>query len=109
MAFAKAAAQSRKTSLYKYFAKISKTKNTIQLPVPMMNILNGGKHAEKSTDLQEFMIVPVGAKTFKEALRYGTEVFHSLKKILKARGLNVSVGDEGGYAPSLPSNEAALE
>jgi len=75
----------------------------------MMNILNGGKHAENSTDLQEFMIMPVGAKTFAEALRYGAEVFHTLKKILHARGLNTSVGDEGGYAPSLPSNEAAIE
>jgi enolase len=81
----------------------------MRLPVPMMNILNGGKHAENSTDLQEFMIMPVGAPSFSEALRYGAEVFHVLKKILASRGLNTSVGDEGGFAPSLSSNEAALE
>lgn len=109
MAFSRAAAMSSKTSLYKYFTKISKTKNTVQLPVPMMNILNGGKHAEKSTDFQEFMIMPVGAKSFKEALRMGAEVFHSLKKILHDKGLATTVGDEGGFAPSLPSNEAAIE
>lgn len=109
MAFAKADAKSKKVSLYKYFNKISKTGNTIQLPVPMMNILNGGKHAEKSTDFQEFMIMPIGAKSFKEALRYGTEVFHSLKKILHNRGLTTTVGDEGGFAPSLSSNEEAIK
>ncbi len=109
MAFSRAAAMSSKTSLYKYFTKISKTKNTVQLPVPMMNILNGGKHAEKSTDFQEFMIMPVGTKSFKEALRMGAEVFHSLKKILHDKGLATTVGDEGGFAPSLPSNEAAIE
>jgi enolase len=79
------------------------------LPVPMMNIINGGKHAENSTDLQEFMIMPVGAKNFAEALRMGAETFHALKKILKGKGLNVSVGDEGGYAPALPNNEAAIQ
>jgi enolase len=109
MAFAKATAKSQKTPLYKYFAKISKTKNSIQLPVPMMNILNGGKHAENSTDLQEFMIMPIGAKSFSKALQMGAEVFHTLKKILHDRHDNTSVGDEGGFAPSLPSNEAALE
>lgn len=109
LAFAKAMAQSEHKTLYGYFKNISKSTRKTFLPTPMMNILNGGKHAENSTDLQEFMIVPVGAKTFAEALRYGTEVFHALKKILKSRGLNTSVGDEGGYAPSLPSNEAALE
>lgn len=109
MAFAKAAAASQKTPLYKYFNKISKTKNTIQLPVPMMNILNGGKHAEKSTDFQEFMIMPVGAKSFKEALRCGAEIFHALKKILHDRGLSTTVGDEGGFAPSLGANEEALK
>ncbi len=108
MAFAKAAAVSEKKPLWKYFKDVSKTK-TISLPVPMMNILNGGKHAENSTDLQEFMIMPTGAKSFKQALQWGTEVFHELKKILKSRKLNTSVGDEGGYAPSLPSNEAAIE
>lgn len=108
MAFAKAMAHSQRKTLYGYFKTISKSKGTF-LPTPMMNILNGGKHAENSTDFQEFMIVPIGAKTFAEALRYGTEVFHALKKILKSRGLSTSVGDEGGFAPSLPSNEAALE
>ena len=109
MAFSKAMANSQKISLYKYFAKISKTKNTIQLPVPMMNILNGGKHAENSTDFQEFMIMPIGAKSFKEALRYGAEIFHSLKKILHSRGLATTVGDEGGFAPALASNEEAIK
>ncbi len=109
MAFSKAAAVSAKTPLYKYFNKVAKTGNTIQLPVPMMNILNGGKHAEKSTDFQEFMIMPVGAKSFKEALRYGTEVFHTLKKLLHDRGLSTTVGDEGGFAPALASNEEAIK
>lgn len=109
LAFAHAAAKSQSTPLYKYFNKIAKTKNTVQLPVPMMNILNGGKHAENSTDFQEFMIMPIGAKSFSDALRMGAEVFHTLKKILHAKGLNTSVGDEGGFAPSLPSNEAAVE
>jgi enolase len=95
--------------LYKYFKDIAKTGNAVCLPVPMMNIINGGKHALNSTDLQEFMIMPTGAKTFAEALRYGAEVFHALKKILAERGLNTSVGDEGGYAPSLPGNSAAIE
>ena len=109
MAFAHAVAKSEKISLYKYFKKISKTGNEMVLPVPMMNIINGGKHAEDSTDLQEFMIMPVGAKSFKEALRMGAETFHALKKILKSKNLNVSVGDEGGYAPSLPNNEAVIQ
>ena len=109
MAFSKATAQSQKISLYKYFAKIAKTKNPIQLPIPMMNILNGGKHAENSTDFQEFMIMPIGIKSFKEALRCGAEIFHSLKKILHDRGLATTVGDEGGFAPSLSSNEEAIK
>ncbi len=109
MAFAKASAQSQGVPLYRYFSKIAKTKNAVQLPVPMMNILNGGKHAENSTDLQEFMIMPVGAPSFREALRYGAEVFHALKKILHTRKFNTSVGDEGGFAPSLPNNEAAIQ
>jgi len=109
MAFAKASAASMKKPLYMYFKQIGKTGSPVQLPVPMMNILNGGKHALNSTDLQEFMIMPVGAPSFAEALRWGTEVFHALKKILIARGLNTSVGDEGGYAPSLPSNAAAID
>jgi enolase len=109
LAFARAAAVSMKKPLYKYFKDIAKTGNAVCLPVPMMNIINGGKHALNSTDLQEFMIMPTGAKTFTEALRYGAEVFHALKKILAERGLNTSVGDEGGYAPSLPGNSAAIE
>ncbi len=79
------------------------------MPVPMMNILNGGEHADNSVDLQEFMILPVGATNFREAVRYGAEVFHALKKVLHKRGLNTAVGDEGGFAPDLPSNEAAIE
>lgn len=108
MAFSKAVAASEKKPLWKYFKDISKTKE-VMLPVPMMNILNGGKHAENSTDLQEFMIMPLGAKSFSEALRWGAEIFHELKKILKAKKLNTSVGDEGGYALSLGSNEAAIQ
>lgn len=109
MAFAKAAATEKKQPLHAYFKQVGKTGLPVRLPVPMMNIINGGKHAENSTDLQEFMIFPAGAPSFKEALRYGTEVFHALKKILAVRGLGTNVGDEGGYAPALPSNEAAIE
>ena len=109
MAFARTAAQCENKALYRYFAEIANTGKPMQMPVPMMNVLNGGKHAENSTDLQEFMIVPAGATTFHEALRFGAETFHALKKILAAKKLNTSVGDEGGYAPSLPSNEAALQ
>ncbi|MDQ3076988.1 MAG: phosphopyruvate hydratase [bacterium] len=108
LAFAHATAQSQKKPLFKYFKEISKTKE-MRLPLPMMNILNGGKHALNSTDLQEFMIMPVGAKSFAHALQMGAETFHALKKILASRGLNTSVGDEGGFAPSLPKNEAAIE
>lgn len=109
MAFARALALAKNQPLYQYFADIGHTGKHMELPVPMMNILNGGKHAEHSTDLQEFMIVPLGAPTFREALRYGVEVFHVLKKILAERGLATTVGDEGGYAPELGSNEKALE
>jgi enolase len=109
MAFAHASAKSQKKPLYKYFKEIGKTGFPMRMPVPMMNIINGGRHAENSTDLQEFMIMPIGAGTFAEALRYGAETFHALKKILKGRKLNVSVGDEGGYAPSLPNNESAIQ
>ena len=109
MAFSHAKAKSEKIPLYEYFRNVSGTKEKMRLPVPLMNVLNGGKHAENSTDLQEFMIVPLGAPSFKEALRYGAETFHALKKILSAKKLNTSVGDEGGYAPSLPNNEAAIE
>jgi enolase len=83
--------------------------STYQMPVPMMNIINGGVHADNSVDLQEFMILPVGAASLREAVRYGTEVFHSLAGVLRGRGLNTAVGDEGGFAPDLPSNEAAIE
>ncbi len=85
------------------------TSDTLSLPVPMMNIINGGAHANNSIDMQEFMILPVGMPSFKEALRCGTEVFHALKSVLSKRGLNTSVGDEGGFAPDLPSNESAVE
>ena len=109
LSFAHAAAKSGGIPLYEYFHTISETKEKTILPRPMMNILNGGKHAENSTDIQEFMIVPVGAPTFKEALRYGAETFHALKKILESKKMNTNVGDEGGYAPTLPSNESAIK
>ncbi len=109
LAFSHAMAHSEQKTLYQYFADTAHTANLIRLPVPMMNILNGGKHAEQSTDLQEFMIVPIGAPSYKEALRYGAEIFHTLKKMLTSWKLSTSVGDEGGFAPSLPTNEAALE
>lgn len=109
LAFAKAEAKTQRIPLYNYFAKIGQTGRPMCLPVPMMNILNGGKHAADSTDLQEFMIMPVGAKSFAEALRFGAETFQSLKKILAARSLNTSVGDEGGFAPKLSSNREAIE
>ena len=109
MAFSHAAAKSQKKPLYKYFADIAKTGKPMSLPLPMMNILNGGKHAEKSTDLQEFMVMPVGAKSWSQALQMGAEVFHALKKILHDRGLSTTTGDEGGYAPSLGNNEGALK
>ena len=109
MAFARASAASDDMPLYKHFKKIGKTGKPLVLPVPMMNIINGGKHAENSTDIQEFMIIPLGAPTFREALRYGAETFHTLKKILASRKMSTLVGDEGGFAPSLSSNEAAIE
>lgn len=109
LAFAHAAAVSQGVPLYRYFATISNTSGLLRLPTPMMNILNGGKHADKSCDLQEFMVVPAGFSSFAEALQAGAEVFHSLKKILKKQGFATTVGDEGGFAPSLPSNEAALQ
>jgi enolase len=108
LAFSRAMSDYLGKPLHVYFNKIAKTKNPIQLPVPMMNIINGGKHAENAADVQEFMIVPIGFKSFKEALRAGTEVFHALKKILNKNNLATTVGDEGGFAPSLASNEAAL-
>ena len=105
LAVAKAAAVSRGLPLYAYLGG----PNAHVLPVPMMNIINGGSHAESSVDFQEFMIAPVGAPTFAEALRMGTEVYHQLKKVLSGRGLNTALGDEGGFAPDLPSVDAALD
>jgi len=105
LAIAKAAASALQQPLYRYLGGVSAR----VLPVPMMNILNGGKHADNSTDMQEYMILPVGAPTFHEALRMGAEVYQSLKKVLHARKLNTNVGDEGGFAPSLSSNREALE
>ncbi|MCS7151269.1 MAG: phosphopyruvate hydratase [Endomicrobia bacterium] len=105
-----ASANFYKMPLYKYIRKVYgiKEKDYI-LPVPLMNVLNGGKHADNNVDLQEFMIVPAGAKSFSEALRFGTEVFHSLKAVLKSKGYVTAVGDEGGFAPNLSSNEEALQ
>jgi enolase len=104
MAAAKAAAQAHELPFYRYIGGV----NARTLPVPLMNILNGGAHADSNVDIQEFMVVPLGAPTFSEALRYGAEVFHALKKVLKGKGCNTGVGDEGGYAPNLGSNEEAL-
>jgi enolase len=105
MAVAKAAAAESELALYRYLGGVSAS----LLPVPMMNVLNGGAHADNNLDIQEFMIVPVGAPTFSEALRMGAETFHNLKKVLKSKGLNTAVGDEGGFAPNLRSNEEAME
>jgi len=104
MAVARAAANELGMPLYQYIGGV----NAKTLPVPMMNILNGGEHADNNVDIQEFMVMPVGAKSFKEALRMGTEIFHNLKAVLKSKGLSTSVGDEGGFAPNLSSNEEAL-
>jgi enolase len=108
LAVAKAAAQARGMPLYQHIANINGT-TELSMPVPMMNILNGGEHADNNVDIQEFMIQPVAAPSFAEALRAGAEIFHHLKKVLAGRGLSTAVGDEGGFAPNLPSNEAALE
>ena len=108
LAAAKAAAQARRVPLYQHIADVNGT-STFTMPVPMMNILNGGEHADNNVDIQEFMVQPVAAPTFAEGLRAGAEIFHQLKKVLSAGGLNTAVGDEGGFAPNLPSNEAALE
>ncbi|RKZ84683.1 MAG: phosphopyruvate hydratase [Candidatus Parabeggiatoa sp. nov. 1] len=105
MAAAKAAAEELEIPLYRYLGGAGK----MQMPVPMMNIINGGAHADNSVDLQEFMILPTGAPSLKEAVRYGAEVFHALKDVLKKQGMNTAVGDEGGFAPNLSSNEAAIE
>lgn len=104
MAVARAAADELKMPLYQYLGGV----NAKVLPVPMLNILNGGEHADNNVDIQEFMVMPVGAKSFREALRMGTEIFHNLRAVLKEKGLNTSVGDEGGFAPNLASNEEAL-
>src|SRR3989339_743901 len=110
LAVCRACASDKKFPLYKYIRSAYNLQlNDYVLPVPMMNILNGGQHADNNVDLQEFMVFPKGAKSFREALRYGAEVFHNLKKVLKDKGYNTSVGDEGGFAPNLPSNEDALE
>lgn len=108
LAAAKAAAKSEGLPLYAHIANLNGTPGVYSMPVPMMNIINGGEHADNNVDIQEFMVQPVGAKTFSDALRMGTEIFHHLKAVLKGRGLNTAVGDEGGFAPNLASNEDAL-
>src|SRR6056300_1118472 len=108
LACAKAAAISAGKPLYRHIAELAGN-TQLTMPVPMMNILNGGEHADNNVDIQEFMVQPVGVKSFAEALRVGAEIFHHLKKVLSARGLATAVGDEGGFAPNLPSNAAALE
>ncbi len=109
LAAAKAVAADKNIPLYEHIANVNGTPGRFTMPVPMMNIINGGEHADNNVDIQEFMVQPVSAPTFTEALRMGAEVFHALKKVLSGRGLNTAVGDEGGFAPNLPSNEAALE
>ena len=105
MAVARAAAEESGLPLYRYFGGMG----GVQLPVPMMNVINGGAHANNNLDLQELMIIPVGAPTFREAVRWGAEVFHALKKILHDKGMSTAVGDEGGFAPSVPNHEAAIQ
>src|SRR5690554_6705153 len=105
LACAKAAAMETGQELYRYIGEV----NANTLPIPMMNILNGGSHADNSIDLQEFMVMPVGAQDFSQALQMGTEIFHHLKAVLKSKGLSTNVGDEGGFAPNLKSNEEAIE
>ena len=105
MAVAKAAAQAANLSLFKYVGGVG----AVTMPVPMMNILNGGSHADNLIDIQEFMVMPFGASSFSEGLRWGTEVFHHLKSVLKSKGMSTNVGDEGGFAPSLGSNEEAIQ
>ncbi|GAB1134898.1 MAG: phosphopyruvate hydratase [Shewanella algae] len=108
LAAAKAAAAFKGMPLYAHIAELNGTPGQYSMPVPMMNILNGGEHADNNVDIQEFMVQPVGAKSFREALRMGAEIFHNLKKVLKSKGLNTAVGDEGGFAPNLSSNADAL-
>ena len=109
LAISKAAANHLGIPLYSHISNLSGNKRNFTLPVPMMNIINGGEHADNNIDIQEFMIQPTGASSFTEALRYGAEVFHALKSVLKKDGFNTAVGDEGGFAPDLPSNSAALD
>lgn len=108
LAAAKAAAQDRGLALYAHIAELNGTAGQYSMPVPMMNIINGGEHADNNVDIQEFMVQPVGAKSFAEALQVGAEIFHALKKVLGSKGLNTAVGDEGGFAPNLTSNADAL-
>lgn len=108
LANAKAAAMDKKIPLYQHISELNGTAGQYLMPVPMMNIINGGEHADNNVDIQEFMIQPVGAKNFREALRMGAEIFHNLKKVLSDKGLSTAVGDEGGFAPNLSSNEEAL-
>ena len=108
LAIAKAAATEKGVALYEHIADLNGTSGQYSMPVPMMNIINGGEHADNNVDIQEFMVQPVGASSFKEALRMGAEIFHNLKKVLSAKGLNTAVGDEGGFAPNLSSNAEAL-
>ena len=105
MAVARAAAEEAGLPLYRYFGGMS----AVQMPVPMMNVINGGAHANNNLDLQELMIIPVGAPSFREAVRWGAEVFHALKKIIHDKGMSIAVGDEGGFAPSVPNHEAAIQ
>ncbi len=105
MAVARAAAEEAGLPLYRYFGGMGR----MQMPVPMMNVINGGAHANNNLDLQELMIIPVGAPTFREAVRYGAEVFHALKKIMSDKGMSIAVGDEGGFAPNVPGHEAAIQ
>ena len=109
LAVARAAAQENRIELYNYIHRLNDDQVSMSLPVPMMNILNGGEHANNNLDIQEFMIIPTGAETFSQALRSGAEIFHKLKSILAAKNLNTAVGDEGGFAPNLASNEQALD
>ncbi|GAB5379245.1 MAG: phosphopyruvate hydratase [Aliiglaciecola sp.] len=109
LATAKAAAMEKKIPLYQHISELNCTAGQYSMPVPMMNIINGGEHADNNVDIQEFMVQPVGAPNFREALRMGAEIFHSLKKVLSSKGLNTAVGDEGGFAPNLSSNEEALK
>ncbi|WP_413470661.1 phosphopyruvate hydratase [Thalassotalea sp. LPB0316] len=108
LANAKAAAMAKGVQLFEHIADLNGTPGQYSLPLPMMNILNGGEHADNNVDIQEFMIQPVGAQSFKEALRMGAEIFHALKKVLSSKGMNTAVGDEGGFAPNLESNADAL-